>query len=553
MPLRPRLLVLFALLAALLLWSFPRLTPAAAASDAFTPLFLGSLNGSASPNPSAADQMFTALATHATTSIDIALYDFNRASVRDALIAAKGRGLTVRVVGDNDDSVDPAYQPTYNAVQTAGIPVVTDTKSSLMHNKFAVFDNQVTWTGSVNFSDTGFTLNGENAIVITSTVLADIYHTEFNELFGGAFSNDKTDNTTHTLTVGSVPVEVAFAPTDGIEQRIINAINSADKTVQVTMFTFTNQAMAQALMAARQRGVAVEVILDSLAAGSSFSQRDPLCAAGVTVHVEDWDGKLHDKYAIVDAGTTSDPLILTGSTNWTSNAVTANDENLLIVHDGDLVQAYTSDFTRLRSALGPTAFACNVAPKPTTTPIIDIITPIPSDTPTTGTNSNTVYLPIVQRVAPQPSPTPTPSATSGPIGTATRTSTPSRTATNTPQPTPTLGTIPAPSGVCAQNAPSPAEGAQAWMTVVSPSRRSNTTLCVRLIHNGQVVVGAPASGTAHYKTTNTSLGPEATGSDGVASITFNIGGATSGYTVDVDAQAVSGGVTYRAFTSFTPQ
>jgi phosphatidylserine/phosphatidylglycerophosphate/cardiolipin synthase-like enzyme len=60
-----------------------------------------------------------------------------------------------------------------------------------MHNKFAVFDGQVTWTGSVNFSNTGFTLNGENANVITDTIVADIFATEFAEMFSGKFSNYK--------------------------------------------------------------------------------------------------------------------------------------------------------------------------------------------------------------------------------------------------------------------------------------------------------------------------------------------------------------------------
>ena len=136
------------------------------------------------------------------------------------------------------------------------------------------------------------------------------------------------------------------------------------------------------------------------------------------------------------------------------------------------------------------------------------------------------YLPLVV----QSSPTPTPTATPTPIPTA------------TPRP------IPPPDGVCATNAPAPAEGAQAWMTVQNPARFSDTTLCVRLIVNGEVVSGATASGLAHYKTTNTALGPATTGADGVAQMTFSIGGASAGYTVVVDATV--GG--YYAQTSFTP-
>lgn len=122
-----------------------------------------------------------------------------------------------------------------------------------------------------------------------------------------------------------------------------------------------------------------------------------------------------------------------------------------------------------------------------------------------------------------------------------------------PTPNPQLPSGPAPSGTCNQNAPAIAEGPQAWMTVSTPSRRSDTTLCVRLTVGGQPVAGAEVNAIAHYKSTNAQLGPAVTGGDGVASITFSVGGATPGFTVNVDAVIASGGKTYRTSTSFTPQ
>jgi len=341
---------------------------AAAPAEGITPLFLGSLANSNTLVQTPADDLFTTLAQQAQTSIDVALYDFNRAGVRDALLAAKARGVSVRVVGDNEDAVDPSYAPFYQSLGTADIPLTLDSTTALMHNKFAVFDNSVTWSGSVNFSDNAFVRNGENVVVITSTVVANIYTTEFNEMFGGKFHNAKTDNTAHSATVGESTVEIAFAPTDDVENRIVNALNSADTSIQVAMFTFTNASIAQELIAAKNRGVVVEVLLDGTADGSQFSQRDPLCAAGVTVRVETWDSKLHDKYAIVDANSSSDPLIVTGSTNWTGNAVGANDENLLIVHNADLASGFANDFARLRAAIAPSGFACNAGPNPAPQP-----------------------------------------------------------------------------------------------------------------------------------------------------------------------------------------
>ena len=70
------------------------------------------------------------------------------------------------------------------------------------------------------------------------------------------------------------------------------------------------------------------------------------------------------------------------------------------------------------------------------------------------------------------------------------------------------------------------------------------------------VAGAQMYCVVNYKTTDhrwPENGFEMTGGDGVASITFSIGGATSGYTVDVDVYLIYEGKTYRAATSFTPQ
>lgn len=340
----------------------------AAPAEGITPIFLGSLASSDTHTSTAADRFFTSLAQQAQTSIDVALYDFDRVSVRDALLAAKARGVNVRVVGDDDDGALADYAPFYQSLITASIPLQTDSSSALMHNKFAVFDGSVTWTGSVNFSDNGFVRNGEQALVITSTLVASIYATEFDEMFGGKFHKSKTDNTAHSASVASTTVEIAFAPTDNVENRIVAALNSADTSIQVAMFTFTSAPLAQALIAAHQRGVAVEVLLDGTADGSQFSQRDPLCAAGVSVRVETWPVKLHDKYAVVDAGAASDPLIVTGSTNWTASAVNANDENMLIAHSPELASAYAADFARLRAAIAPGGFACNTTPNPAPQP-----------------------------------------------------------------------------------------------------------------------------------------------------------------------------------------
>jgi phosphatidylserine/phosphatidylglycerophosphate/cardiolipin synthase-like enzyme len=164
-----------------LILAFLLILVAAVALAAGDPLVLFTDNVEATGTVPAATVMEQALLDRidgAASSIDVAIYDFNRTSARDALIAAHGRGVVVRVVTDDDsddDSYeDDSYHPFYAASEAAGIGVVDEGRSSIMHNKFFVIDGEMVWTGSTNITDRGFTLNHNNSTVMTSTLLADI-------------------------------------------------------------------------------------------------------------------------------------------------------------------------------------------------------------------------------------------------------------------------------------------------------------------------------------------------------------------------------------------
>jgi phosphatidylserine/phosphatidylglycerophosphate/cardiolipin synthase-like enzyme len=62
----------------------------------------------------------------AQTTLDAALYDFDRASLRDALLAAHAHGVQIRIVTDDAARANPSYASYYDALATAGIPVVGD-------------------------------------------------------------------------------------------------------------------------------------------------------------------------------------------------------------------------------------------------------------------------------------------------------------------------------------------------------------------------------------------------------------------------------------------
>lgn len=145
--------------------------------------------GGASVAPTTMEQELLHYLNAATTSIEAAIYELDRQSIRDVLIAATERGVSVRIVTDDDVYINDPY---YADLEAAGITVVNDARSSIMHNKYFIIDSEVVWTGSTNMTDTGFTYNHNNSVVMTSTLLADIYMLEFNEMWTGDFGTVKS-------------------------------------------------------------------------------------------------------------------------------------------------------------------------------------------------------------------------------------------------------------------------------------------------------------------------------------------------------------------------
>jgi phosphatidylserine/phosphatidylglycerophosphate/cardiolipin synthase-like enzyme len=70
-----------------------------------------------------------------------------------------------------------------------------------------------------------------------------------------------------------------------------------------------------------------------------------LCAAGARIGIKNLPGKVHHKFAVIDANG-SDPVVILGSYNWTGAGAYDNDENTLIMHDQALAQAYYEEWHR---------------------------------------------------------------------------------------------------------------------------------------------------------------------------------------------------------------
>ncbi|HTL80865.1 MAG TPA: phospholipase D-like domain-containing protein, partial [Bacteroidia bacterium] len=142
---------------------------------------------------------------------------------------------------------------------------------------------------------------------------------------------------------------------DGANTKILNTINTANNSLFFGVYTFTETNDANAIVSRQSAGVYTAGILDQYS--TSFGAYPILSSAfGTQLQVYSNANFLyHNKFLIVDeCDSTSDPLVLTGSHNWSSSADTKNDENTLIVHSQQIANEYYQSFNQDFTTLGGT-------------------------------------------------------------------------------------------------------------------------------------------------------------------------------------------------------
>tara|TARA_B110000196_G_scaffold302390_1_gene297348 strand:- start:55 stop:738 length:684 start_codon:yes stop_codon:yes gene_type:complete len=141
--------------------------------------------------------------------------------------------------------------------------------------------------------------------------------------------------------------QVYFSPGDDCPQIIVNQLERAGRSIDICVFTITDNRIADAIRDAFVRGIAVRVISDNDKSLDPGSDIERLMGLGVPVRIDQTDHHMHHKYAVFDQKTT-----LTGSYNWTRSADKHNDENFLITGEASINRAYLGHFDRLWDALG---------------------------------------------------------------------------------------------------------------------------------------------------------------------------------------------------------
>ncbi|TYZ13503.1 DUF1669 domain-containing protein [Hymenobacter lutimineralis] len=146
----------------------------------------------------------------------------------------------------------------------------------------------------------------------------------------------------------STHTEVYFSPLDDCADAIRRFIQRAAHSLQVCVFTISDDRITDALLAAHRRGVRVQLLTDNEKLYDKGSDIRQLHAAGIPIHLDATANHMHHKFAVADGRS-----VLTGSYNWTRSASLYNHENLLITDDPEAIRSYQQEFERLWAELPP--------------------------------------------------------------------------------------------------------------------------------------------------------------------------------------------------------
>jgi competence ComEA-like helix-hairpin-helix protein len=299
-------------------------------------------------------------------------------------------------------------------ITKAGIPWLDDTAdgsagSGLMHHKFVVVDGQKLIVTSANFTMSDIhgdfapqqSLGNANSLVqIQSGAIAALFTEEFNILWGDGpggksdsqFGAQKPFRAAQLIKVGDAAVQVKFSPTPAqvpwefsSSGLIGQTIAQGRKKIDLALFVFSDQAIANQLETAAQKGAAVRVLIEPSFAFQYYSEALDLLGATLPARGRkvsespeapqestnsDSTSKpcrteannhpwarpiqtvgipklppgdlLHHKFGVVDANT-----VIMGSHNWTEAADRQNDETLLVIEHPTVAAHYEREYDRL--------------------------------------------------------------------------------------------------------------------------------------------------------------------------------------------------------------
>jgi len=333
----------------------------------------------------------------AAKTLKIAMYEFNLPGIWDALQRAKKRGVKIAIVIDRSHVYTSGYeddgtprrpkQMVVDLIKDGGFDVLVlkGRLGGIMHNKFIIADEALVSMGSFNYTRQSEEDHYENVFFSIEKARVKGYMKYFEYMQGLAEEPDlekleevltrteaalpEADDAEPEMAgrrkplppdppqETETPIELngelfpihMFSPNSGIEQALVRAIEASKATIEIAMFSFFSQPIAEALLRAKDRGVHVRIVMDKSQTGTSkldewfawhgFELR---LISGPDRSRDPRYQKMHNKFAIFDG-----LMLESGSFNFSTRAETLSFENANYFNDADEIARFAAAFLQM--------------------------------------------------------------------------------------------------------------------------------------------------------------------------------------------------------------
>ena len=319
---------------------------------------------------------FIALAKNEKFALRAAFYEFRYLPVAMAFATVAEAGADIKIVYDAESSYKVENLQT---IQAAGLDVIDaviprTVTEGIRHNKFIVLlENQkpvAVWTGSTNISAGGIFGHSNVGHIVWDDVIATAYLGYWDRLSQNLTPTkirplNKQNSPTPVGLPGANTITPLFSARDGEDENTsllwyADLMDSAQKIMCVT-FAFNIDEVFQTVIRKENDVIRYIVKDDNLggdenigqdkdvifAAGSYFggdSLFNFLCERDNPLNSNDF---IHDKFMLIDP-LSDDPIVITGSANFSRPSQRINDENMLVIRgDTRIADIYFGEFMRI--------------------------------------------------------------------------------------------------------------------------------------------------------------------------------------------------------------
>lgn len=304
--------------------------------------------------------------------LKVSIYEYEHASIVGALRAAKGRGVTVRLVyhakpGDKQTAQNRTH---VNETGLARSRIVARTAvPGIHHNKFIVrWRNGApkdVWTGSTNFTDAGLYLQTNVGVVLRERPVVGAFDDYFETLWRDLGTSPMKDAVAAVVAhhAGGLPggCRLFFSPVRGADllDTAVTMIDKARECVFISMPFGLDGEVVKALNRNSPRVVEYGLVnTTSRKKTIGVIDRGANSWIAAPTWIKEYDGRLWDARAygnhkihvksIVTDPWGDTPRVLIGSANFSDESVSRNDENAIYLEGDRRVAAIVAtEFLRM--------------------------------------------------------------------------------------------------------------------------------------------------------------------------------------------------------------